>query len=609
MDLEDTWDLTIEDDSSVSNTESENHEDGGDTTEKIRIVSVSGGVSAEETVVMAPSVTVTTAADASLSQNVKIIEPKEMVQIPSAKGAIYIEKSNLPQLGKYEEHVQILPRGDSDVKFKCRFCDKMFTGQGAQGELSAQERIKLHIEAHLATIQSRKSGPTILKRGNCATNAAPHIASNQQETLSAVPAPLVVFTSSPVETSFNESLMTMAQSSNQTETVTTGKEQMEKGYHFGYCMEYMKKNGNSLQCKLCGKVYSESSRHAIKRHLQTMHSIETPSASLPTSASVPNMWQCKFCSDMFPPGSIQVMECHLMVNHADKLDPSSPLWSKNQTMTSSTPQLQQVQSNTMMTSSIPKVSPPIQLNESDISTDTLYSVETVKCKFCGEMFVKASLADLQKHLLSKHGDIIDPNTMAQIKPQKPVDSTQVLIPPSTQVASDVSYENPVTAAGQPVQEQTAISYAANVQQPVILGQTSSSANADVPFALMDQNVAIVKDELDQSARNMDPNTFKSLVNRLQEFSPFVEVVHDKFGPGYKCRLCGKTYSSSALSPIRRHLVQFHAAAGHTYQGIRIPTNTRAETVSNRGFVLSEHVANKFLASSIPHSLLFTFYQA
>ena len=590
MDLEDACDLSVEDASFVSNTENENQQEGGDIAERILIVSVSGGVSAEETVVMVPSVTVTTGADASLSQNVKIIEPKEMVQIASAKGAIFIEKSNLPQLGKYEEHVQILPRGDSDVKFKCKFCDKMFMGQGAQGELSAQERIKLHIEAHLAGIQSRKSGPNILKRGNSATNAAPHITSNQQEASSAVPAPLVVFTSPPVETSFNESLMTMAQSSNQTETVTSGKEQMEKGYQSGYCMEYMKKNGNTLQCKLCGKIYSESSRHAIKRHLQTVHSIEIPSASLPTSTNIPNMWQCKFCSDMFPPGSIQVMECHLMVNHADKLDPSSPLWSKNQTMASSIPQIQQ--SNTIMTSSLPKVSPTVQSNESDSSTDTLYSVETVKCKFCGEMFVKASLADLQKHLLSQHGDIIDPNTMAQIKPQKPVDSTQILIPPSTPVAPDASYENPVTAALQPVQEQTALSYAANVQQPAIVSPTSSSANINVPFSLMDQNVTIVKDELDQSARNIDPSTFKSLVNRLQEFSPFVEVVHDKFGPGYKCRLCGKTYSSSALSPIRRHLVQFHAAAGHTYQGIRIPINTRAETVSSfsRGFVLSEHVA-------------------
>ena len=593
MDLEDAWNLSTEDNSFVSNTENENQEEGGDTTEKIRIVSVSGGVSTKETVVMESSLTVTTPTDASLSQTGKVIEPKEMVQIASAKGAIYVEKSNLPQLGKYEEHVQILPRGDADVKFKCKFCDKMFTGQGAQGELSAQERIKLHVEAHLSSIYSRKSGPNILKRGNSATDATPHIASNQQESSSAVPAPLAVFTSPPVETSFSENLMTMAQSSNQTETVTTGKEQMEKGYHSGYCMEYMKKNGNTLQCKLCGKIYSESSRHAIKRHLQTVHSIEIPSASLPTSASLPNMWQCKFCSDMFPPGSIQVMECHLMVNHADKLDPSSPLWSKNQTMTSSIPQVQQVQSNTMMTSSLPKVSPTIQSNESDSSTDTLYSVETVKCKFCGEMFVRASLADLQKHLLSQHGDIIDPNTMAQIKPQKPVDSTQVLIPPGTPVAPDVSYENPLTAVGQPVQEQTALSYAANIQQPVILGQTSNNANTNVPFALMDQNVTIVKDELDQSARNIEPNTFKSLVNRLQEFSPFVEVVHDKFGPGYKCRLCGKTYSSSALSPIRRHLVQFHAAAGHTYQGIRIPINTRAETVSslNRGFVLSEHVVN------------------
>ena len=293
------WDSSIEDDSFVTNAVQENQDEGGNAIENIRIVSVSGGVNAAETVAIESSIAVTTAADAVVSQSVKVIEPIEMVQIASAKGAIYVEKSNLPQLGKYEEHVQIFPRGDSDVKFKCKFCDKMFTGQGAQGELSAQERIKLHIEAHLARIQSRKSGPNILKRGNSVTNAAPHIPSNQQEVSSRVPAPLVVFSSSPVETSFNESLMTIAQSSNQTDTVTTGG---EKGYFSGYCMEYMKKNSNSLQCKLCGKIYSESSRHAIKRHLQTMHSIEVSSVSLPAAASLPNMWRCKFCSDMFPPG-------------------------------------------------------------------------------------------------------------------------------------------------------------------------------------------------------------------------------------------------------------------------------------------------------------------
>ena len=274
-----------------------------------------------------------------------------------------------------------------------------------------------------------------------------------------------------------------------------------------------------------------------------------------------------------------------MVNHADKLDPSSPLWSKNQTMASSIPQVQQVQSDTKMTSSVPKVSPTTQPNESDSSTETLYNIETVKCKFCGEMFVKATLADLQKHLLSQHGDIIDPNTMAQIKPQKQVDNTQVFIPPGTSVAPETSYTNPLTATGQPVQEQTVLNYVGNISHPDILGQTSSSANINVPFTPMDQNVTIVKDELDQSARNIDPNLLKSLVNRLQEFSPFVEVVHDKFGPGYKCRLCGKTYSSSALSPIRRHLVQFHAAHGHTYQGLVIPNNTRADAVSTRVFTL------------------------
>ena len=589
VDPENVWNSSTEDDCFVTNTEKENQDEGRDTTDNIRIVAVSGGVSAAETVVMESRGAVATAADATLSTNVKVIEPKDMVQIASTKGAIYIEKSNLPQLGKYEEHVQILPRGDSDVKFKCKFCDKMFMGQGAQGELSAQERIKLHIEAHLTSTQSRKSGPNILKRGNSVANTAPHISSNQQAVPSAVPAPLAVFTSPPVETSLIESVMTMAQSSNKTEAVTTGKEQVEKGYFSGYCMEYMTKNGNSLQCKLCGKIYSESSRHAIKRHLQTMHSIEVPSVSLPTAASLPNMWQCKFCSDMFPPGSIQVMECHLMVNHADKLDPSSPLWSKNQTMASSIPQVQRVHSDTTMTSSVPEVSPATQSNESDSSTDALYSVDTVKCKFCGEMFVKASLADLQKHLLSQHGDIIDPNTMVQIKPQKPVDNTQIFIPPNTSVTPEASYENPAPAAGQPVQEQTALSYAGSVPQAALAGQTPSSANVNVPFTPMDQNVTIVTNELEQSARsNIDPNMLKSLVTRLQEFSPFVEVVHDKFGPGYKCRLCGKTYSSSALSPVRRHLIQFHAAAGHTYQGIQVPNNTRTETVSasNRVSVIS-----------------------
>ena len=111
VDPENVWNSSTEDDSFVTNTEKENQDEGRDTTDNIRIVAVSGGVSAAETVVMESRGAVATAADATLSTNVKVIEPKDMVQIASAKGAIYIEKSNLPQLGKYEEHVQILPRG------------------------------------------------------------------------------------------------------------------------------------------------------------------------------------------------------------------------------------------------------------------------------------------------------------------------------------------------------------------------------------------------------------------------------------------------------------------------------------------------------------------
>ncbi len=66
----------------------------------------------------------------------------------------------------------------------------------------------------------------------------------------------------------------------------------------------------------------------------------------------------------------------------------------------------------------------------------------------------------------------------------------------------------------------------------------------------------------------------ALVHRLQEYEPFVQIVTDKFGPGFRCRLCGKTYSSSALSPIRRHLGQFHAGA--TYQGIPVPVKAEAK---------------------------------
>ena len=107
VDPENLWNSSIEDDSFVTNTGKENQDEGRDTTDNIRIVSVSGGVSAAETVVMESRGAVATAADATLSTNVKVIEPKDMVQIASTKGAIYIEKSNLPQLGKYEEHVQI----------------------------------------------------------------------------------------------------------------------------------------------------------------------------------------------------------------------------------------------------------------------------------------------------------------------------------------------------------------------------------------------------------------------------------------------------------------------------------------------------------------------
>ena len=602
-----------------------------DSIDQIKITSVSGGLN--EDLIEAGMV------DTIHSQKLTVIEPKELVQVSSSSGDMYVEKSEVSLLQDYEQHVEILPRGGS-LKYKCKFCGKVFFGPGSQGELSGQVRIMNHIIAHLNRLKKRKAGPNILKR-----RTAQQVIPNQPQVNPVVLAPVAILTpevqsiAHRVEEDLTSYMNYIEKNNNNTVTCRLcGNTYLEnsvnaikghmQGIHFkedrvhklaGH-MQYIEKNTNSrytVKCKLCNiQLPNSVNKKAVKSHLQTIHCIDVEE----TAPTVPNMWQCKFCSEMFTPGSIQAMEQHLLQQHAEALEPDSPLL-KTQTETSQAPQMQ---ISEQVTPSVSQVATVTQLVQSDTSPDlSTYNMDTVKCKFCGEMFVKASLVDLQKHLLSQHQNVIDPNTMAEIRTTNAVDESPPITIPSATVQPTVSEtqmlnERVAAAVSQTIQEQVLISHSGSVipqshitlsvgNQSVNLPCTSSSPQTNVQFTSIEPNTSHGEESVLHSVPSIHPKVMKVLITRLQAYVPFVEIVRDKFGPGYKCRLCGKTYSSSALSPIRRHLVQFHASSGHSYQGLEIPTGVKPETVCVIKFIRlvsdSEYDSNARMSELCPQHIL------
>ncbi len=618
----------------------------------------------------------------------------EIVHVQTTKGVVEVDKANLPHFSKYQEHIDILPQGNLDLKYQCKLCCKVFAGAGSKEDLGAAERIVKHIDGHMQRkliVSNSKSGaPNILKRSKSSpenlTPALPAPAGQPvqyEEYISVVPgenadlryqcrlcsasftgaaskedfgavAKIVRHVDSHMQRKVTPSSNTVASqenpilvqaivsrtddamsaplveksATNQTENISAVRLAQsavtsQKAKHaYGSFSQFMVREADgAMLCRLCGKAYAESSRNAFRRHLQTVHSLnETPSPE-PAQPQPPpqqpvltpvlqNMWQCKFCAAMFPPGNIRNMEDHLHTQHARDLNPNSPLLAR-------TP-------GKAVTSPAHAPSP---------------ASSALQCKFCGEIFPKATVMELKRHLQSRHRDKVDLATLAQVggasvqtSTLTPVGASGGLPAPGVRTGSlgvsavvspvaDVTGVTNVTpaanttalnqrvaaAVSQTLAQQAAstgldsvnfprahISLSVNTPNAAVMAQSGPAVFQSGTTTIATTNTTMTAENnktmagdgggivlLQQGSSSpcaeshgphvpLEAAMLVALVSRLQEYEPFVQIVSDKFGPGYKCRLCGKMYSSSALSPIRRHLTQMHQ--GDTYRGLTVPNN-------------------------------------
>ncbi len=352
------------------------------------------------------------------------------VKLTTPRGVLEVDRSALPFLGDCDQYMDILLRGDSmELKFQCKLCCRVFSGEGTHDMIG--DRLQKHIEGHLQTKMRHAQ-----TKGIPAHQVTPLFSAKQGDSPQHHPLPLtpsggfqgdtagaVAYATSPQQPmSIQHSDAASLQKS--TDHVIPAP---ARSYS-----DFMNKipGTNTVKCKLCHKTYSRTSWIAIKRHLQSVHKVletgqlapKSPESRKPRTPKAPvvqNMWQCKFCSAMFPPGSIRAMEEHLKNNHAQELDPSSPLLAKSPPAADAT--VPPTVASYPSASAVASVAPPTVQGVSseqqwrNTSAQDLYTADMFKCRFCGQVFEHATVLDLQRHLLAKHGDIVDPDLKREME--------------------------------------------------------------------------------------------------------------------------------------------------------------------------------------------------